>query len=219
MNTIPVITLDGPAASGKGTVAELVARELGFHYLDSGALYRIATLAALKAGVDPADSEGLTAVAEKLSPVFENGRILLEGEDVTLAIRSEEVSRATSKVAVVPGVRRALFDLQRRAARAPGLVADGRDMGTVVFPEAPLKVFLTASARVRAERRYKQLTARGETADLDLLTKDLEERDRRDRERAEAPLEPAADARLLDTTEMGIEEAVKKVLDWWTTAR
>ena len=219
MNTIPVITLDGPAASGKGTVAELVARELGFHYLDSGALYRIATLAALKAGVDPADSEGLTAVAEKLSPVFENGRILLDGEDVTLAIRSEEVSRATSKVAVVPGVRRALFDLQRRAARAPGLVADGRDMGTVVFPEAPLKVFLTASARVRAERRYKQLTARGETADLDLLTKDLEERDRRDRERAEAPLKPAADARLLDTTEMGIEEAVKKVLDWWTTAR
>ena len=219
MNTIPVITLDGPAASGKGTVAELVARELGFHYLDSGALYRIATLAALKAGVDPADSEGLTAVAEKLSPVFENGRILLEGEDVTLAIRSEEVSRATSKVAVLPGVRRALFDLQRRAARAPGLVADGRDMGTVVFPEAPLKVFLTASARVRAERRYKQLTARGETADLDLLTKDLEERDRRDRERAEAPLKPAADARLLDTTEMGIEEAVKKVLDWWTTAR
>lgn len=219
MNTIPVITLDGPAASGKGTVAELVARELGFHYLDSGALYRIATLAALKAGVAPADSEGLTAVAEKLSPVFENGRILLEGEDVTLAIRSEEVSRATSKVAVVPGVRRALFDLQRRAARAPGLVADGRDMGTVVFPEAPLKVFLTASARVRAERRYKQLTARGETADLDLLTKDLEERDRRDRERAEAPLKPAADARLLDTTEMGIEEAVKKVLDWWTTAR
>lgn len=219
MNTIPVITLDGPAASGKGTVAELVARELGFHYLDSGALYRIATLAALKAGVDPADSEGLTAVAEKLSPVFENGRILLEGEDVTLAIRSEEVSRATSKVAVVPGVRRALFDLQRRAARAPGLVADGRDMGTVVFPEAPLKVFLTASARVRAERRYKQLTARGETADLDLLTKDLEERDQRDRERAEAPLKPAADARLLDTTEMGIEEAVKKVLDWWTTAR
>lgn len=219
MNTIPVITLDGPAASGKGTVAELVARELGFHYLDSGALYRIATLAALKAGVDPADSEGLTAVAEKLSPVFENGRILLEGKDVTLAIRSEEVSRATSKVAVVPGVRRALFDLQRRAARAPGLVADGRDMGTVVFPEAPLKVFLTASARVRAERRYKQLTARGETADLDLLTKDLEERDRRDRERAEAPLKPAADARLLDTTEMGIEEAVKKVLDWWTTAR
>lgn len=219
MDTIPVITLDGPAASGKGTVAELVARELGFHYLDSGALYRIATLAALKAGVDPADSEGLTAVAEKLSPVFENGRILLEGEDVTLAIRSEEVSRATSKVAVVPGVRRALFDLQRRAARAPGLVADGRDMGTVVFPEAPLKVFLTASARVRAERRYKQLTARGETADLDLLTKDLEERDRRDRERAEAPLKPAADARLLDTTEMGIEEAVKKVLDWWTTAR
>lgn len=219
MNTIPVITLDGPAASGKGTVAELVARELGFHYLDSGALYRIATLAALKAGVDPADSEGLTAVAEKLSPVFENGRILLEGEDVTLAIRSEEVSRATSKVAVVPGVRRALFDLQRRAARAPGLVADGRDMGTVVFLEAPLKVFLTASARVRAERRYKQLTARGETADLDLLTKDLEERDRRDRERAEAPLKPAADARLLDTTEMGIEEAVKKVLDWWTTAR
>lgn len=217
--TIPVITLDGPAASGKGTVAERVARELGFHYLDSGALYRIATLAALKAGVDLGDADALTALAQGLVPVFENGKILLEGEDVTLAIRSEEVSRATSKVAAVPGVRRALFDLQRRAARAPGLVADGRDMGTVVFPEAPLKVFLTASARVRAERRYKQLTGRGEAADLELLTKDLEERDRRDRERAEAPLKPAPDAELLDTTSMGIEDAVKKVLAWWSTRR
>lgn len=217
--TIPVITLDGPAASGKGTVAERVARELGFHYLDSGALYRIATLAALKAGVDLGDADALTALAQGLAPVFENGKILLEGEDVTLAIRSEDVSRATSKVAAVPGVRRALFDLQRRAARAPGLVADGRDMGTVVFPEAPLKVFLTASARVRAERRYKQLTGRGEAADLELLTKDLEERDRRDRERAEAPLKPAPDAELLDTTSMGIEDAVKKVLAWWSTRR
>lgn len=217
--SVPVITLDGPAASGKGTVAERVAKALGFHYLDSGALYRIATLAALRAGVALDDVEALEACAMKLNPVFSNGKIFLEGDDVTLAIRSEEVSRATSMVAAVPGVRRALFDLQRRAAKTPGLVADGRDMGTVVFPDAPVKVFLTASARVRAERRYSQLKARGETADLELLTKDLEDRDRRDRERTSAPLRPAPDAHLLDTTEMGIDEAVKKVLDWWSAAQ
>lgn len=217
--SVPVITLDGPAASGKGTVAERVAKALGFHYLDSGALYRIATLAALRAGVALDDVEALEACAMKLNPVFSNGKIFLEGDDVTLAIRSEEVSRATSMVAAVPGVRRALFDLQRRAAKTPGLVADGRDMGTVVFPDAPVKVFLTASARVRAERRYSQLKARGETADLELLTKDLEDRDRRDRERTSAPLRPAPDAHLLDTTEMGIDEAVKKVLDWWAAAQ
>lgn len=217
--SVPVITLDGPAASGKGTVAERVAKALGFHYLDSGALYRIATLAALRAGVALDDVEALEACAMKLNPVFSNGKIFLEGDDVTLAIRSEEVSRATSMVAAVPGVRRALFDLQRRAAKTPGLVADGRDMGTVVFPDAPVKVFLTASARVRAERRYSQLKARGETANLELLTKDLEDRDRRDRERTSAPLRPAPDAHLLDTTEMGIDEAVKKVLDWWAAAQ
>lgn len=192
---IPVITLDGPAASGKGTIASRVADALGFHYLDSGALYRI---------------ESPWAAA-----VFEGGRILLDGRDVTTAIRAEEVSSATSRVAVVPGVRAALFALQKNAARLPGLVADGRDMGTVVFPEAPLKVFMTATARVRAERRYCQLLERGETADLEALTADLEERDRRDSQRATAPLKPAEDARLLDTSYMGIEEVVKKVLEWW----
>ena len=217
--SIPVITLDGPAASGKGTIAERVAASLGFHYLDSGALYRIATLAALKAGVPLDDAEALTAVADKLSPVFKDGRIFLEGEDVTLAIRSEEVSAATSRVAVIPGVRAALFELQKKAAQLPGLVADGRDMGTVVFPDARLKVFMTATARVRAERRYKQLIGRGETADLEALTADLEERDRRDSKRATAPLKPADDARILDTSDMGIEEVVKKVLTWWNDAQ
>ena len=217
--SIPVITLDGPAASGKGTIAERVAASLGFHYLDSGALYRIATLAALKAGVSLEDADALTTVAEKLSPVFKDGCIYLDGEDVTLAIRSEEVSAATSRVAVIPGVRAALFELQKKTAQLPGLVADGRDMGTVVFPDAPLKVFITASARVRAERRYKQLIGRGETADLEALTADLEERDRRDSKRATAPLKPAEDARILDTSDMGIEEVVKKVQTWWNDAQ
>ena len=193
---IPVITLDGPAASGKGTIASRVADALGFHYLDSGALYRIATLDALSKGIDLDDAQALTAAAQGLSPVFEGGRILLDGRDVTTAIRAEEVSSATSRVAVVPGVRAALFALQKNADRLPGLVADGRDMGTVVFPEAPLKVFMTATARVRAERRYCQLL-------------------RRDSQRATAPLKPAEDARLLDTSCMGIEEVVKKVLEWW----
>ena len=217
--SIPVITIDGPAASGKGTIAERVAAALGFHYLDSGALYRIATLAALKSGVSPEDVESLTALTEKLAPIFRDGRIYLNGEDVTTAIRSEEVSAMTSRVAVIPGVRAALFELQKKAAAHPGLVADGRDMGTVVFPDARLKVFMTASARVRAERRYKQLIGRGEQADLAALTADLEERDRRDSKRATAPLKPAEDARILDTSEMGIEEVVKKVLSWWNGAQ
>ena len=214
-DSIPVITLDGPAASGKGTIAARVAGALGFHYLDSGALYRIATLDALSRGVDLDDADALTNAAQKLAPVFEADRIFLNGRDVTTAIRAEEVSAATSRVAVVPGVREALFALQKNAARLPGLVADGRDMGTVVFPDAPLKVFMTATAKVRAERRYRQLIGRGEVADLAVLTADLEERDRRDSQRATAPLKPASDARLLDTSDMGIEEVVKKVLEWW----
>ena len=179
--TVPVITIDGPAASGKGTIAERAARALGFHYLDSGALYRLAALASLEAGIDLSDGP--------------------------------------AQVAAIPGVRKALFDLQRNAAEAPGLVADGRDMGTVVFPEAPLKIFMTASAAVRAERRAKQLEARGLKADRAALTRDLEERDRRDRERAAAPLKPAEDAKLLDTSDMTIDEVVKKVLDWWQLVR
>ena len=217
--TVPVITIDGPAASGKGTIAERAARALGFHYLDSGALYRLAALASLEAGIDLSDGPAAEAVARNLKPLFRDSRIWLEGRDVTEAIRTEKVGVAASQVAAIPGVRKALFDLQRKAAEAPGLVADGRDMGTVVFPEAPLKIFMTASAAVRAERRAKQLEARGLKADRAALTRDLVERDRRDRERAAAPLKPAADAKLLDTSDMTIDEVVKKVLDWWQLAR
>ena len=222
--TVPVITIDGPAASGKGTIAERAARALGFHYLDSGALYRLAALASLEAGIDLSDGPAAEAVARNLKPLFRDSRIWLEGSDVTEAIRTEKVGVAASQVAAIPGVRKALFDLQRNAAEAPGLVADGRDMGTVVFPEAPLKIFMTASAAVRAERRAKQLEARGLKArglkaDRAALTRDLEERDRRDRERAAAPLKPAEDAKLLDTSDMTIDEVVKKVLDWWQLVR
>lgn len=215
MQDIPVITIDGPAASGKGTIAARVARSLGFHYLDSGALYRLATFAALKHGISLDDAAALAAQAANLDPVFDCEKILFEGEDVSTVIRSEAVSSATSQVAAIPEVREALFNLQRRFARAPGLVADGRDMGTVIFPKAELKVFLTATARVRAERRYKQLVERGEAADLDALTRDLEARDKRDRERETAPLRAAIDAYILDTSEMDIESVEKKVLEWW----
>ena len=215
MQDIPVITIDGPAASGKGTIAARVARSLGFHYLDSGALYRLATFAALKHGISLDDAAALAAQAANLDPVFDGEKILFEGEDVSTAIRSEAVSSATSQVAAIPEVCEALFNLQRRFARAPGLVADGRDMGTVIFPKAELKVFLTATARVRAERRYKQLVERGEAADLDALTRDLEARDKRDRERETAPLRAAIDAYILDTSEMDIESVEKKVLEWW----
>jgi len=215
--TVPVIAIDGPAASGKGTIAQRAADALGWHYLDSGALYRLAALAALRAKVSFDDPAALTAAAQSLAPQFKDGRIWLDGEDVSEAIRAETVGVAASKCAAVPGVRQALFDLQRRAGGGPrrAVGAGGRDVGGVFFPEAKLKIFMTASARVRAERRVKQLEARGEKADLAALTRDLEERDRRDRERAVAPLKPAADARLLDTSEMGIDEVVKKVLGWW----
>ena len=212
---IPVITLDGPAASGKGTIASRVADALGFHYLDSGALYRIATLDALSKGIDLDDAQALTAAAQGLSPVFEGGPPPPGARAGTGAPRPGEGPPAPGRGAGGPGVRAALLARQKTAARLPGLVADGRDMGTVVFPEAPLKVFMTATARVRAERRYCQLLERGETADLEALTADLEERDRRDSQRATAPLKPAEDARLLDTSCMGIEEVVKKVLEWW----
>ena len=158
--TVPVIAIDGPAASGKGTIAQRAADALGWHYLDSGALYRLAALAALRAKVSFDDPAALTTAAQSLAPQFKDGRIWLDGEDVSEAIRAETVGVAASKCAAVPGVRQALFDLQRRAAAAPGLVADGRDMGTVVFPEAKLKIFMTASARVRAERRVKQLAVK-----------------------------------------------------------
>lgn len=214
-NNIPVITIDGPAASGKGTIAERVAQALGFHYLDSGALYRIATYAALKRGIALDDLEALTALTQTLRPQFRQGEIELDGERITDLIRTEAVSAATSKVASVPGVRAALTVLQKSAAQAPGLVADGRDMGTVIFPDAQLKIFMTASTRVRAERRYKQLLTRGDAADLEAIERDLRERDERDSHRATAPLKPAEDALILDTSEMGIEAVVKKILLWW----
>lgn len=215
MNRIPVIAIDGPSASGKGTVAERVARVLGFHYLDSGALYRLVALAALRAGADPEDEARVAELAHALDVRFESGRIYLAGEDVTDAIRAEEVGVAASRVAALPAVREALLERQRRFRQAPGLVADGRDMGSVVFTDADLKVFLTASVEARAQRRYKQLMEKGIPASIHNLSRDLHERDARDAARAVAPLRQMPDARLLDTTDMGVDEAVNQVLAWY----
>ena len=209
----PVIAIDGPSASGKGTVAARVAEQLGFHYLDSGALYRLVALAALRTGVALDDGEVLARIAETLPASFEGGRILLDGADATEAIRSEECSAGSSKVAAFPAVRAALFGRQRAYRQAPGLVAEGRDMGSVVFPDAPLKVFLTATAEARAERRHKQLIDKGMSASIDILLQDLRERDARDSARAVAPLQKCADAELLDTTAMTVDEAVTWLIE------
>ncbi|MFO1199459.1 MAG: (d)CMP kinase [Burkholderiaceae bacterium] len=213
VQTVPVIAIDGPTASGKGTIAQRVAEALGWHYLDSGALYRIAALAALRAGRDLDDGAGLAALAAGLAPRFEGGRIALGDDDVTDAIRAEAVGEAASRIAVHPPLRAALVGLQRAAARAPGLVADGRDMGTVIFPGAVLKVYLTASARARATRRHKQLIEKGFSANLADLLRDLEARDARDTQRADAPLRPAEGALVLDSTPLTIDETVAAVLD------
>ncbi len=212
---VPVIAVDGPSASGKGTVAQRVAAALGFHYLDSGALYRLAALAAARAGVSWDDENAVATVAQTLDVKFEGEHILLAGSDVSTAIRTESIGVGASKVAAFAQVRAALLERQRAFAHVPGLVADGRDMGSVVFPQAPLKVFLTASAAVRAERRYKQLLGRGEAADLAAITADLEARDARDRARSVAPLKQLPDAHLLDTSAMDVDAAVKQILDWW----
>lgn len=210
---ISVIAIDGPSASGKGTVAQRVAAALGFHFLDSGALYRLTALAAMRGGV-PCDHErAVAALAANLAAEFPGDRILLAGDDVTDAIRAETVGVNASKVAALPAVRTALLARQRAYRCLPGLVADGRDMGSVVFPDAPVKVFLTASAQARAERRYKQLIEKGMPANMHALLQDLQERDARDASRAVAPLRQEADAELVDTTEMGIEQAVASVLD------
>ncbi len=214
---IPVITIDGPTASGKGTVAARVAQKLGFHYLDSGALYRLCAYKALKEEIDLADEAHLAKTAQALSPVFEGGKIFLDEEDVTDKIRAEAVGVAASKVAALPRVREALLDVQKRSRRLPGLVADGRDMGSVIFPDAPLKVFLTASAQARAQRRFNQLKEKGIVANIDTLTRDLEERDRRDMQRAVSPLAPAKDAKILDSSNLTIEETVGQVLQWYET--
>jgi 3-phosphoshikimate 1-carboxyvinyltransferase len=210
--TAPVICIDGPSASGKGTVAARVAQALGFHYLDSGSLYRLTALAAIRAGVALDDEAAVAGHAASLPAEFAGDRILLAGNDVTDAIRTEEVGVGASKIAALPAVRAALLDRQRAYRRLPGLVADGRDMGSVVFPEASVKVFLTASAEARAERRYKQLIEKGMPANMRTLLQDLQERDARDAARSVAPLRQEADADLVDTTPLGIEQAVAAVL-------
>jgi len=212
---IPVIAIDGPSASGKGTVAALVARALGFHYLDSGALYRLATLAALRSSTNLDDEAALARVTSVMEVAFRDGVALLDGKDVTEALRTEEVSAAASRVAARPAVRAALLDRQRGFRRAPGLVADGRDMGSVVFPDAPLKVFLTAGVEVRAERRHKQLMGKGMYAKMADVVEELRRRDERDTSRPVAPLKHYPDAIFLDTTGISVDEAVEKILGWW----
>jgi 3-phosphoshikimate 1-carboxyvinyltransferase len=212
---IPVICIDGPTASGKGTLASLTAHRLGYHYLDSGALYRLTAYAAGRAGVALDDAAGVAAVAAALPVRFSGEQVLLAGEDVSDAIRTESAGMAASQVSVHAPVRAALLALQRGFRQLPGLVADGRDMGTVIFPDAALKVFLTASARCRAERRHKQLISKGISATLADIEQDLEARDLRDSSRQSAPLKPAQDARLLDNSELTIETSIDLVVDWW----
>ena len=208
----PVIAIDGPAASGKGTIAWNVADALGFNYLDSGSLYRVIALRALEQAIAQDDAVALTGLTAHLDVAFRGGRAMLDGRDVADALRTEAVSSAASRIAVHAAVRRALMDRQRAFRRPPGLVAEGRDMGTVVFPDASLKVFLTASAAQRAERRHKQLIAKGISVTIDGLLRDIRERDARDSTRAAAPLAPAPDAVTLDTTDLSIAEVTAAVL-------
>lgn len=211
-SAVPVIAIDGPSASGKGTVAQRVAASLGFHYLDSGALYRLVGLAAGQAGLPLDDEAALARLAGELPARFEADRIFLENKEVTDEIRTEAMSAAASLVAALPAVRTALLARQRAFRQPPGLVADGRDMGSVVFPDAVLKVFLTASPEVRAERRYKQLMDKGMSANLAALLQELRSRDARDSGRTVAPLLKGADAAELDTTALSVDAAVSKVL-------
>lgn len=213
-----VIAIDGPSASGKGTVAREVAQRLGFAFLDSGALYRLVALKALREGVDPADEAGVSTLARALDCAFHGEHILLDGAPVGDALRTEDVSAAASRVAALPAVREALLERQRTFRSGRGLVADGRDMGSVVFPDAALKVFLTATPEERARRRYKQLMEKGIDATLAPLLQDINERDARDAARAVAPLRRCDDAKLLDTTGLTVEQAVQQVLDWYREA-
>ncbi len=217
VDAIPVICVDGPTASGKGTLAAVLAQTLGYHLLDSGSLYRITALAALRAdlSLDAAGEDAIASLVQRLQIRFTGGRVLLDGDDVSDTIRTEEAGMNASKVSALPRVRDALIALQHSFRQLPGLVADGRDMGTVIFPDAALKVFLTASAERRAERRYKQLISKGISATLPSLRADLEARDARDTSRTVAPLKPAEDARLLDNSDLSVEKSVGQVLDWW----
>lgn len=217
--SIPVIAIDGPSASGKGTVAALVAKQLGFHYLDSGAIYRVTAHAAQQRGLDLADEASLATLARGLDLRFDGVEVYLDGHPVGDAIRTEAAGRAASRIAALAALRAALLELQRGFRKAPGLVTDGRDMGSVVFPDATVKVFLTATAEERAQRRYKQLIEKGFDANLAALVEDLRERDARDASRASAPLRQEADAYLLDTTDLTIAQAVARVLDWFRQVR
>ncbi|MCK7543354.1 (d)CMP kinase [Marinobacter bryozoorum] len=217
-NPVPVVAVDGPGGSGKGTVTQMLARRLGWHLLDSGALYRLTALAARRQGVDLADEVGLVGVAAGLdvsfqpTPEGEPVRVFLDGDDVTREIRTEQTGDGASRVAVIQAVRDALLQRQRDFRQAPGLVADGRDMGTVVFPDAPVKVFLTASAEERARRRYLQLKEAGMDVNIQNLLDEIRARDERDMNRSAAPLKPADDAQVIDSTGLSIEEVLSKVM-------
>ena len=216
---VPILTIDGPSGSGKGTISRAVARHLGWHLLDSGALYRLVALAGTLQGVSPEDPEGHARLAGAMDVVFgvdtDGGELVtLAGRDVTADIRTETAGQGASRVAAWPIVRTALLERQRAFAAPPGLVADGRDMGTVVFPQADLKIFLTASPEERAQRRYKQLKDKGSGVSLAALSREITERDLRDSTRAVAPLRPAPDARVLDSTGLSIEAVVTQVLAW-----
>lgn len=213
MSTAPVIAIDGPSASGKGTIASRVAQILGFHYLESGALYRLVALIALRE--DLKDEAAIAQAAERMDVVFQAEEVFLDDQEVSVHIRHEQVATRASEVARMPLVRQALLKRQRAFRRPPGLVADGRDMATVVFPDAELKVFLTAAPEVRAKRRYKQLIDKGIAANLASLSRDLEERDSRDRNRSIAPLVPASDSQVLDSSALSIDEVVARIAAWW----
>ncbi|NOX70259.1 MAG: (d)CMP kinase [Gammaproteobacteria bacterium] len=219
VQTVPVVTIDGPSGSGKGTIARRVAQALGWHLLDSGALYRLVALAAARRGISQDDDAALGALAAEMRVRFDSNdageeRIWLGNEDVTDEVRTEDCGRGASRVAVMPAVRQALVGLQESFRRMPGLVADGRDMGTRIFPQAQVKVFLTASPSERAKRRHKQLKDKGIDVSLPALSRDIEARDKRDSERSIDPLRPADDARELDSSKLTIDEVSQLVLDW-----
>jgi len=212
----PVITIDGPTASGKGTIAGRLARRLGWAVLDSGALYRLTALGVLRSGCNAEDVDAVADVARSLDVIFQGDRIIFRGEDVATHIREENIGNLASRIAAYLPVREALLQRQRDFRQPPGLVADGRDMGTIVFPDAPLKIFLIADVEARAERRYKQLMEKGFSVNLCDLLEDMRQRDQRDRNRANAPLVPAADAVVIDSSNLSIDQTVQQVLDIWS---